>query len=119
MKNEATGFNRLVTAFGFSVKGLKTAYRHETAFRQEVWASIILVPLAFVVGNGVLEITILIGSVLLLMIVELLNTAVENVVDRIGDEFHELSGRAKDTGSAAVLLTIVLLVITWIAIGTN
>ncbi|MEE9321314.1 MAG: diacylglycerol kinase [Granulosicoccus sp.] len=117
MKNEATGINRLVTAFGFSIKGLKTAYRYETAFRQEVWAAIALLPLAFVVGDGVLEIAILTGSVLLLMIVELLNTAVENVVDRIGEEFHELSGRAKDTGSAAVLLTIVLVAITWIAIG--
>ena len=109
-------FQRVVRAAGYSLKGLKAAYIHEAAFRQEVWIAIILIPLALFLGNGVIEKILLIGSVLLVMIAELLNSAVESVVDRIGSEFHELSGRAKDIGSAAVFMAMVLLAITWLFI---
>lgn len=94
--------------------GLRSSYKTEAAFRQEVWLAVVLVPLALFLGDSALEISLMIGSVLLLMITELLNTAVELVVDRIGHEFHELSGRAKDTGSAAVFLAIVLVVVVWL-----
>lgn len=116
MKNNATGFKRLIAAFGFSMKGLKSTYTTETAFRQEVWLAIVLLPLAFFVGGSVHEIAILIASVLLLLIVELLNTAVEKVVDRVGADYHPLSAAAKDAGSAAVLLTLILVVIVWLAV---
>ncbi len=109
-------FQRVVRAAGYSLKGLKAAYIHEAAFRQEVWIAIILIPLALFLGNGVIEKILLIGSVFLVMIAELLNSAVESVVDRIGSEFHELSGRAKDIGSAAVFMAMVLLAITWLFI---
>ena len=95
MKNEATGFKRLIAATGFSMAGLKASYKTEAAFRQEVWLAIVLIPLALFLGDNAIEVSLMIGSVLLLMITELLNTAVELVVDRIGAEFHELSGRAK------------------------
>ncbi len=109
-------FQRIVRAAGYSLKGLKAAYIHEAAFRQEVWIATILIPLALFLGNGVIEKILLIGSVFLVMIAELLNSAVESVVDRIGSEFHELSGRAKDIGSAAVFMAMVLLAITWLFI---
>ncbi|MGB0846843.1 MAG: diacylglycerol kinase [Thiolinea sp.] len=108
-----TGLKRLQKALRFSWQGLCAAYRHEEAFRQEIWALIVAVPLAFwLTGSGV-ERAILIASVLLVMIVELLNSALEAVVDRIGSEKHELSGRAKDMGSAAVLLALVNAVLIW------
>lgn len=116
MKNEATGSARLIAAFGFSMKGLKRTYATEAAFRQEVWLAVVLLPLAFFVGGSPLEIAMLIASVLLLLIVELLNSAIENVVDRIGSEYHELSGAAKDTGSAAVLITMGLVVVVWLGV---
>ena len=113
MKNNSTGVARVIAAFGFSVKGLKTAYRNEAAFRQEVYLALIMVPAAFFVGNTALEKALLIASIMLVLIVELLNTAVENVVDRFGAEYHELSGAAKDTGSAAVLVALLLVVVVW------
>lgn len=116
MKNDATGFARLIAAFGFSMKGLKSTYATEAAFRQEVWLAIVLLPLAFVVGDSGLEIAILISTVLLLLIVELLNTAIEKVVDRLGSDYHALSGAAKDAGSAAVLLTLTLVVVVWLSV---
>lgn len=109
-------FARIVRAAGYSIKGLKAAYIHEAAFRQEIWCSIILIPLAFLLGNGVIEKLLLVGSLFLVLIAELLNSAVESVVDRIGSDYHELSGRAKDIGSAAVFMAMVLLVITWLLI---
>lgn len=109
-------FARIIRAAGYSIKGLKAAYIHEAAFRQEIWCSIILIPLAFWLGNGVIEKLLLVGSVFLVLIAELLNSAVESVVDRIGSDYHELSGRAKDIGSAAVFMAMVLLVITWLLI---
>ena len=109
-------FARIIRAAGYSIKGLKAAYIHEAAFRQEIWCSIILIPLAFLLGNGVIEKLLLVGSVFLVLIAELLNSAVESVVDRIGSEYHELSGRAKDIGSAAVFMAMLLLVLTWFLI---
>lgn len=109
-------FQRVINATGYSVKGLKAAYINEAAFRQEIWCAIILFPLALILGDTHIEKILLIGTIFLVLITELLNSAVESVVDRIGSEFHELSGRAKDIGSAAVFMSMVLLAITWILI---
>ena len=116
MKNEATGLRRIVKATGYSWQGFVSAYRHEEAFRQEVWIAIVLIPLAFFVADSALEWSLLTGSVVLLLIVELLNSGIEAVVDRVGEEWNELAGRAKDLGSAAVLLAIFLLVAVWAAL---
>ena len=116
MKNEATGLKRIFTAYEFSIKGLKSCYNSEAAFRQEVWLSIILVPLGLVLGETSVEKVLLIAPVFLVLIVEILNSAIESVVDRIGDEYHLLSGAAKDMGSAAVWLSLVLLVGVWLII---
>lgn len=109
-------FQRVIRAAGYSMKGLKSAYIHEAAFRQEVWLSLILIPLGFYLGDGAIEKILLVGTVLLVLATELLNSAVEAVVDRIGSEFHALSGRAKDIGSAAVFMTMVILAFTWLMI---
>ena len=106
-------FQRIIRAAGYSMKGLKSAYINEAAFRQEVWLSFFLIPLGFILGDGVIEKVLLVCSVLLVLAMELLNSAVEAVVDRIGSEYHELSGRAKDIGSAAVFMTMVIFGITW------
>ena len=108
-----TGITRWVKALGFTWLGLKAAYKHEEAFRQEVWTLIVAVPLAIWLGETGIEIALLIGSVLLLLIVELLNSAVEAVVDRFGGEIHELSGRAKDMGSAAVFIAMINTAMVW------
>ncbi len=107
------GLVRLVKATGYSWQGIRAAYRHEEAFRQETWLCLLLLPLGLYLGDGGVEKALLVGSVLLLPLVEILNSAIEAVVDRFGDEHHELSGRAKDMGSAAVALAIILLVATW------
>ncbi len=116
MKNEAKGISRLITATQFSLAGFKSAYASEEAFRQEVWLAVVLIPLGLWLGDTALERGLLVTSVLFLLIVELLNTAVEAVVDRIGDEYHILSGKAKDVCSAAVLLAIFIVVITWVCV---
>lgn len=107
------GLRRLWLATGHSLRGLRLSYLSEAAFRQEVWLAVVLLPLAFFLGDGPVERVLLAGSVLLLMVVELLNTAIEVVVDRIGLERHTLSGFAKDAGSAAVMLMLVLVALTW------
>jgi diacylglycerol kinase (ATP) len=107
---------RLFRAFGYSFQGLRAAFVNEAAFRQEVILAIVFIPLGLWLGATGLERALLVGSVLLVMIVELLNSAIEAVVDRLGDEHHELSGRAKDIGSAAVLLSLVNVVAVWILI---
>jgi diacylglycerol kinase (ATP) len=99
-------------AFWYSLAGLKAGW-DETAFRQEVLAALVLIPSAFWVGHGWVEISLLVGTVVLVMVVELLNTGVESAIDRIGPEWHDLSKRAKDMGSAAVLLSLLLCVGTW------
>jgi diacylglycerol kinase (ATP) len=107
------GLRRLWLATGNSLRGLKLSYSSEAAFRQEAWLAVVLLPLAFYLGRSPVERVMLAGSVLVLLIVELLNTAIEVVVDRIGLERHALSGFAKDAGSAAVMLTLALVALTW------
>jgi diacylglycerol kinase (ATP) len=109
-----SGLSRVWHAAGFSLAGLRAGWS-ETAFRQESVAALFLVPLAFWLGAGWVETALLAGSVLIVMITELLNTAIEAVVDRVGPEWHELSKRAKDMGSAAVLLSLVLCSGIWLA----
>ena len=109
-----TGFNRLWHATGYSMAGLRAAWS-EAAFRLEACLAVLAVPLAFWIGRSWVEVALLAGSVLLLMIVELLNTAVEAAIDRIGPEWHELSKHAKDMGSAAVFLATLLAGGIWAA----
>lgn len=113
-QKDRTGISRMWYATGYSMAGLRAGWS-ETAFRQEMLASIVLLPAAFWVGQHWAEVAVLAGTVLLVMIVELLNTAVEAAIDRIGPEWHDLSKRAKDMGSAAVLLSLVLCLGTWSA----
>jgi diacylglycerol kinase (ATP) len=107
------GPGRLVAAFRYSLDGLAAAWRTEGAFRQEVIAAAILIPIACIAPVGAVERVLLMGTVLLVMVVELLNCAVEAAIDRISPDRHPLSKRAKDTGSAAVLLAIVIAAIAW------
>jgi diacylglycerol kinase (ATP) len=107
------GLRRLFNAFFYSLSGLRLAFDHESAFRQEIAIAVILVPLACLVPVAPAERVLLVGSVVLLLIVELLNSSVEAAIDRIGLDTHRLSKRAKDLGSAAVLLALVLLATTW------
>jgi diacylglycerol kinase (ATP) len=109
-----TGLQRMLHAFYYSLDGLKTAWG-ETAFRQEALAASVMAPLAFLVGKGWVEIALLIGVLMLVMMVELLNTAVERAIDRIGPEWHEYSKHAKDIGSAAVLLSLLFASGVWLA----
>lgn len=111
-----TGITRWIKALGFTWLGLKAAYKHEEAFRQEVFLLLVSTPLAIWLGESGIEIALLIGSVLLLLIVELLNSAVEAVVDRFGGEIHELSGRAKDMGSAAVFIAMLNTALVWLLV---
>ena len=108
-----TGLDRVIRAAGYSVAGLLGAYRGESAFRQEFWLAVGLVPSAFWVGRGWVEIALLAGSVMIVLIVELLNSAVEAAIDRISFEIHDLSKRAKDIGSAAVSLSLLLCTGIW------
>ena len=110
-----TGLDRVVRATGYSLEGLRAAYRHESAFRQEFWLAMVLLPLALWVGRGWVEIALLAGSVLLVLIVELLNSAIESAIDRISLDTHDLSKRAKDIGSAAVFLALLLCAGIWLA----
>lgn len=110
-----TGLDRIVRATGYSFDGLKTAYRGESAFRQETWLAVVLIPASFWVGRSWIEVALLAGSVLLVMIVELLNSGIEAVVDRVSFELHDLSKRAKDLASAAVFLSLVLCGSMWAA----
>ncbi len=113
-QKQRTGLNRVWHALGYSLQGLKAAW-YEKAFRQEAIGAFFLIPAAFWVGNTWIEISLLIGTVLLLMVVELLNTGIESAIDRIGPEWHALAKRAKDMGSAAVLLTLLLCIGVWSA----
>jgi diacylglycerol kinase (ATP) len=113
------GIRRLIKAAGYSFKGLAAAFRHETAFEQEVALSLILIPLALWLGEGGVEKAMLIMSWLLVLMFELVNSGIEAVVDRVGTEFHELSGRAKDVGSAAVLLALVNAAVVWFLLLTD
>ena len=106
------GLSRVWHALGYSVAGLRAGWQ-ETAFRQEAIASLVLLPTAFWLGRSWIETALLAGSVILVMIIELLNTGIETAIDRIGPEWHDLSKRAKDMGSAAVLLSLLLCAGTW------
>ena len=110
-----TGLDRIRHAAGYSWAGLRKAYAHESAFRQETCLAALLLPAAFFVGQTWVEVALLAGSVLWVMIVELLNSAVEAVVDRVGFEIHDLAARAKDMASAAVLLSLLLCAGIWVA----
>ena len=107
-----TGLVRMRHALGYSLAGLRAGW-NETAFRQEALASILLIPAAFWLGQSWMETVLLAGTVILVLIVELLNTGIEAAIDRIGPEWHALSKRAKDMGSAAVLLSLLLCAGTW------
>lgn len=111
--NNTQGLTRILKAFGYSLQGFRDCYRHEAAFRQEVLAAIILIPLGLWLGDSGVERALLVGSWLLVMIVELLNSAVEATVDRFGPEHHKLSGRAKDIASASVFTSISLATAVW------
>lgn len=113
-QKQRRGLSRILHATRYSCAGLQAGW-NETAFRQECIAALALVPLAFWLGKNWAEVALLAGSVVLLMVVELLNTAVESVVDRVGPEWHVLSKRAKDIGSAAVLLSLLLCTAIWCA----
>lgn len=108
-----TGLLRIAHAFFNSLAGLRDAWRHESAFRQEILLALVLVPVAFMVQVTPAERVLLIGAVLLVIIVELLNTSVEAAIDRISFDRHSLSKRAKDLGSAAVFIALVLLALVW------
>lgn len=109
-------FSRLLSATRYSIAGLKMAWRYEQAFRQELAVFVVVVPVGLWVGKNGIERALLIGSWMLVLIVELLNTAVEAAIDRIGPERHELAGRAKDLGSAGVFCSIALAAIVWLFI---
>ena len=106
-------FIRLWNATGYSLKGLYAAFKHEQAFRLEVYILLIIVPLTFYLSDSAVERVLMIASWFFVMMAELVNSAIEAVVDRFGGEFHELSGRAKDIGSAVVMVAITLALITW------
>ena len=108
-----TGFSRIAAAARYSARGLMACWRNEAAFRQEILACLVLIPLGLWLGEGGLERALLAGSLLLVLVVEVINSAIEAVVDRVGPERHELSGRAKDLGSAAVLLALLNVCLVW------
>ena len=112
-----TGLMRIVRATRYSAQGLAHAWRHEAAFRQEIVMLMALTPIGIWLGGSPLERTLLIGSLVLVLIVELLNSAVEAAIDRVGHEVHELSGRAKDLGSAAVMLSLLLVAAIWASVA--
>ena len=110
---------RLINATRYSLRGLRDGWRTQPALRYESFVLVIIIPVAWLAGKGVVERALLIGSYLLVIVVELINSAIESVVDRIGREQHELSGRAKDFGSAAVFCAIVVAAIIWLLIMTG
>lgn len=114
-----TGLARVIDAFGYSMKGLAAAWRFEAAFRQEVTLAIVMIPAAFWLATNHIELILLISSVFWVLMAELANSSVEAVVDRTGHERHELSGRAKDIGSALVFTSLILLGIVWSIVAAN
>ena len=117
MKHQNTGIRRVINATFFSIKGLRSAWRNEAAFRQECVLAAILTPTAIWLGQNAVERSLLIGTVWLVLIVELLNTAVESTVDRVGTDHHKLSGQAKDQGSAGVFVSLLLTLLVWLLIA--
>lgn len=114
LQKQRRGLDRVVHGFGYSMQGLK-AGMYEPAFKQEAYLAFVMIPLSFFVGNNWVEISLLSGSVIFVMTVELLNTGLESAIDRVGPQWHDLSKRCKDLGSAAVLLSILLCMGIWLA----
>lgn len=112
-----TEIRRIIRATRYSAQGLKVAWQNEAAFRREIALTVVLAPIGLWLGRTPIERTLLIGSCILVLIVELLNSAIEAAIDRHGDEQHELSGRAKDLGSAAVMLCLFLVGAVWLSIA--
>ena len=108
-----TGIGRILRATRFSSQGLASAWKNEAAFRQELLLVVVLLPVAVWLGQTALERAVLIGSLIFVLVVELINSAIEAAIDRHGDELHELSGRAKDMGSAAVFVSLLLVAVVW------
>ena len=117
MKPGKNGLRRLLDATAYSASGIRACWRNEAAFRQEVLLAGVLLPLSFLVAKSVEQWLLLVTPLLVLLIVEVLNSAIESVVDRIGHEFNALSGRAKDMGSAAVLLCLARVFLSWAGIA--
>ena len=111
-----TGIKKLWFASIYSAKGIKACYQSEYAFRLEVWLAVVLLPLGYWLGETSVEKVLLITPIFLVLIIELINSAIEAVVDRVGMEHHELSGFAKDVASAAVLISLIIFLVTWIII---
>jgi diacylglycerol kinase (ATP) len=110
------GLRRLINALRWTVRGLRSTFKHEEAFRQEVYLCLVLAPLGFWLGDGGIEKALLVGPLLIVLIVELMNSAIESVVDRISTDHHKLSGRAKDQGSAAVFVALSLVALCWVLV---
>lgn len=115
-KTGATGISRIINAAGYSWLGFKAAFKHESAFRQELGLILVLTPVAFYYGPTPADKAILIASLVFILLIEILNSAIEAVVDRHGDELHELSGRAKDMGSAAVFMAFIIAGLVWLSV---
>lgn len=108
-----TGLNRLIHAFGYSWLGFKACFKHEAAFRQELFLGMLMLPTAIYFAESSIELAVLLGSLFLVLITELLNSGLEAIVDRVGHDHHELSGRAKDLGSAAVTVSLINVIVLW------
>ena len=119
IKPRNTGLTRILKATRYSVQGILAAWKHESAFRQEFVLGLILLPVSFWIARSWVEVAVLMGVCFIVLIVELLNSAIEAVVDRVGPEYHDLAGQAKDMGSAAVMLSLILAAGTWILIGAH
>jgi diacylglycerol kinase (ATP) len=115
-RNKPTGITRLLRAFGYSFQGFRYTWREEAAFRQEVALSLLVIPAGLYLGRSGVERALLVSPMLMILVVEILNSAVEAVVDRSGTERHPLAGMAKDMGSAAVMLSFALLGTVWLLI---
>ena len=112
-KPNGTGFGRVIKAFKCSMLGFSAAIKHESAFRQELLLAAILLPISFFIASTGTQLALLIGTLIIVLLAEIINSAIEAVVDRIGTEHHELSGRAKDLGSSAVFLALTLCFVVW------
>jgi diacylglycerol kinase (ATP) len=112
-KSQQSEIKRLMSSSVYSAQGFKACYKSEAAFRLEVWLAVVLLPLGYFLGESSIEKVLMITPIFVVLIVEMLNSAVEAVVDRIGTEKHELSGFAKDVASAAVALSLILFLVTW------
>lgn len=116
MKNTATGLDRIIKAFGYTCDGLKAAFREDVAFRQEVYLFAVMLPLAIWLAPNHLSLILMIGSMLIVLMAELANSGIEAAIDRIGPEFHPLSKKAKDVGSALVFVAFVNLAVIWLLV---